>query len=113
MAIRVALVGTGNAGRLALRQLIRDDPRFELVAVGVSTPEKAGKDAGELAGLEVATGITAVIGLDGVIAARLDCVVYTGDGRHPPDRIVQRLPPDSTRASMWSARPGGLQYPWG
>mgnify|MGYP002148439556 CR=1 FL=1 len=66
MAIRVALVGTGNAGRLALRQLI-DDPRFELVAVGVSTPEKAGKDAGELAGLEVATGITAVIGLDGVI----------------------------------------------
>ena len=83
MAIRVALVGTGNAGALALRQLI-DDPRFELVAVSVSTPEKAGKDAGELAGLEVATGITAVIGLDGVIAARPDCVVYTAMGDTRP-----------------------------
>ena len=29
MAIRVGIVGTGNAGRLALRQLI-DDSRFEV-----------------------------------------------------------------------------------
>ena len=35
MAIRVALVGTGNCGRLALIQLV-EDPRFDLVAVGVS-----------------------------------------------------------------------------
>ncbi|MBE7192484.1 MAG: diacylglycerol kinase, partial [Gordonia polyisoprenivorans] len=33
-AIRVAVVGTGNAGRLALAQVIAD-PRFDLVAVGV------------------------------------------------------------------------------
>ena len=46
MAIRVAHVGTGNAGRIALTQLI-EDPRFELVALCVSTPSKIGKDAGE------------------------------------------------------------------
>lgn len=44
MAIRVAIVGTGNCGRLALIQLI-DDPRFELVAVGTSTESKVGLDA--------------------------------------------------------------------
>ena len=45
MAIRVAQVATGNAGRLTLRQLI-DDERFDLVAVAVSNPDKVGKDAG-------------------------------------------------------------------
>lgn len=39
MSLRVAHVGTGNVGRLALRQLITD-PRFDLVALGVSTPAK-------------------------------------------------------------------------
>ena len=52
MAIRVALIGTGNCGSLALTQLI-EDPQFELTAVGVSADSKVGKDAGELAGLDV------------------------------------------------------------
>ena len=34
MAIRVALIGTGNCGSLALRQLIEDD-RFDLTNVWV------------------------------------------------------------------------------
>ena len=43
MTIRVAQVGTGNAGRLTLRQLI-DDDRFELVAVCVSSSaDKVGR----------------------------------------------------------------------
>ncbi|PRC46090.1 diacylglycerol kinase, partial [Mycobacterium sp. ITM-2017-0098] len=46
MAIRVALIGTGNCGSLALRQLI-EDARFELVGVWVSSEAKVGKDAGE------------------------------------------------------------------
>src|SRR3954451_21735176 len=56
MTIRVAQVSTGNAGRLTLRHLIADD-RFELVAVSTSNPRKVGKHAGELAGLEVTTGV--------------------------------------------------------
>ena len=68
MAIRVALVGTGNCGRLALIQLI-EDPRFDLVAVGTSTEAKVGVDAGELAGLDTVTGVTATLGMDDAIAA--------------------------------------------
>ena len=51
MAIRVAHIGTGNVGRIALNHLI-SDPRFELTGVWVSSDAKVGKDAGELAGLE-------------------------------------------------------------
>ena len=50
---------------LALIELITN-PQFELTGVCVSTPEKVGKDAGELAGLDVSTGIAAVNDLDAV-----------------------------------------------
>jgi hypothetical protein len=68
MAIRVAHIGTGNVGRLALTQLITD-PRFELTGVCVSSHAKVGKDAGELARLDVCTGIAATDDLDAVLAA--------------------------------------------
>ena len=66
MAIRVAHIGTGNVGRLALSELIAN-PAFELTGLVVSTDEKVGKDAGELAGLDVTTGITATKDLDDVV----------------------------------------------
>ena len=83
MTIRVAQVGTGNAGMLTLRQLISDD-RFELVAVSVSTPDKVGRDAGELAGLDVVTGVAAVGDLDELIAAGPECAVYCAMGDTRP-----------------------------
>ena len=79
MAIRVALIGTGNCGSLALTQLIEDE-QFELTAVGVSTDAKVGKDAGELAGLDIVTGITATKGIDAALATAPDCVVYCAMG---------------------------------
>lgn len=113
MAIRVALVGTGNCGRLALLQLI-EDPRFELVAVGTSSADKVGTDAGELAGLGVTTGITATEGLDAVLASRPDCLVYCAMGDTRPVEATR----DVTRAlsagvNVVGSAPGGLQYPWG
>ena len=50
MAIRVAQIGTGNFGSLALNQLV-SDARFDLTGVWVSSEAKVGRDAGELAGL--------------------------------------------------------------
>ena len=84
MVIRVAHVGTGNVGRLALTGLI-SNPAFELTGLCVSAPEKVGKDAGTLAGLDVSTGVTAVDDLDAVLATKPDCVVYCamGDTRLP------------------------------
>ena len=63
MTIRVAHIGTGNVGRLALAELI-ENPAFELTGVGVSTPAKVGRDAGELAGLDPHTGIAATDAAD-------------------------------------------------
>jgi 2,4-diaminopentanoate dehydrogenase len=67
MTIKVAAIGTGNVGRHALTQLI-NDPQYDLTAVWVSSESKAGKDAGELAGLDVSTGISATTDLDAVLA---------------------------------------------
>ncbi|MUL74559.1 diacylglycerol kinase [Mycolicibacterium sp. CBMA 226] len=112
MGIRVALIGTGNCGALALRQLI-EDPRFDLVAVGVSSKSKVGRDAGELAGLEATTGITASEGLDAMLASRPDCAVYCamGDTRLPDAMAdIRRLL--SAGVNVVGSAPGVLQYPW-
>jgi len=69
MAIRVALIGTGNCGSLALKQLV-NDARFDLTGVWVSTDAKVGQDAGELAGLDVTTGVVATDDLDAIIRGR-------------------------------------------
>lgn len=74
MTIRVAHVGTGNVGRLALAELITN-PEFELTAVCVSSPAKVGRDAGDLAGLGVSTGIAATAGLSDALATEPQCAV--------------------------------------
>jgi hypothetical protein len=113
MTITVAQVGTGNAGMLTLRQLISDD-RFELVAVSVSTPDKVGKDAGELAGLDVVTGITAVGDLDALIATAPECAVYCAMGDTRPVEAtndVRKLL--EAGIDVVGSAPGTLQFPWG
>ncbi|MYR05444.1 diacylglycerol kinase [Gordonia sp. SID5947] len=114
MPIRVAHVGTGNVGRLALRQLI-DDPRFDLVGLFVSSPAKVGKDAAELAGLDhTPTGVVATDDLDSIIAARPDCAVYCAMGDTRPveslDDCVRLL---TAGIDVVGSAPGTLQYPWG
>ena len=113
MAIRVAHVGTGNVGRLALIELITNS-QFELTGVCVSSPEKVGKDAGALAGLNADTGIVAVGDLDAVIATRPDCVVYCamGDTRLP-DAMKDVMRILAAGINVVGSSPGLLQYPWG
>ena len=77
MTIRVVHCGTGLTGREALRAII-DDPALELVGQYVSTPEKVGKDSGELCGL-APTGVIATGDLDAVVALGADCLCYAGD----------------------------------
>jgi 2,4-diaminopentanoate dehydrogenase len=113
MTIRVAQVATGNAGKLTLRQLI-DDERFELVAVSVSNPEKVGKDAGDLAGLDVDTGIKAVGNLDDLIATKPECVVYCAMGDTRPveaTKDVRKIL--EAGIDVVGSAPGTLQFPWG
>ena len=112
MVIRVAHVGTGNVGRLALTELV-SNPAFELTGLCVSSPEKVGKDAGTLAGLDVSTGVTAVDDLDTVLATKPDCVVYCamGDTRLPEAMAdIRRIL--AAGIDVVGSAPGVLQYPW-
>jgi hypothetical protein len=112
MAIRVAHIGTGNVGRLALTQLITD-PRFELAGVCVSSEAKVGSDAGELAGLDVSTGITATRDLAAVLAAEPECAVYCamGDNR-TPEAIQDCKRILAAGVNVVGSAPVILQFPW-
>src|SRR6186997_220471 len=112
MAIRVALIGTGNVGKPALVHLINDS-RFELTGVWVSSNSKAGKDAAELAGLDNSTGITATTDLDQVLATNPDCVVYTAmaDNRLP-DALEDYRRILAAGVNVVGSSAVFLQYPW-
>ena len=58
MSFRVVQWGTGNVGYHSLRHLI-EHPDYELVGLHAHSPAKVGKDAGDIAGLSIITGITA------------------------------------------------------
>ena len=84
MAIRVAHVGTGNVGRLALTELITN-PQFELTGLCVSSSEKVGRDAGELAASTSTRASAPSPTSTPCWPAKPDCVVYCamGDTRLP------------------------------
>jgi 4-hydroxy-tetrahydrodipicolinate reductase len=112
MAIRVALIGTGNVGKPALVQLINDS-RFELTGVWVSSEAKAGKDAAELAGLDGSTGIAATTDLDAVLATDPECAVYTAlaDNRLP-DALEDYRRILAAGVNVVGSSAVFLQYPW-
>lgn len=112
MTVKVAAIGTGNVGRHALTQLI-NDPQYELTAVWVSSEAKAGKDAGELAGLQVSTGVTATTDLDAVLATKPDCAVYTAmaDNRLP-EALEDYRRILAAGVNVVGSSAVFLQYPW-
>jgi hypothetical protein len=71
---RVVQWATGNVGGRALRRAI-EHPDLDLVGVYVHSAEKAGTDAGTLAGI-APIGIKATNSIDDVIALKPDCVIY-------------------------------------
>ena len=112
MAIPVVHIGTGNVGRLALAELI-ENPAFDLVGVAVSSPQKVGRDAGELAGLNVRTGVKATDDLGVLLAAEPLCAVYCamGDTRLPEAMSdVGRIL--AAGVNVAGTAPGLLQFPW-
>jgi 2,4-diaminopentanoate dehydrogenase len=84
---RVVQWGTGNVGRHAIAG-IDARPDLELVGVWVSSPDKVGRDAGELAGLGRRLGVAATGDVDEVLALRPDCVV---DAAMADDRLDEAL----------------------
>ena len=76
MTIRVAHWATGVTGREALRAVI-EHPELDLVALYVFDPDKVGKDAAELCGLDGATGIEASNDVQAILDSEPECLCYT------------------------------------
>ncbi|MFT5222974.1 MAG: hypothetical protein ACI867_001284 [Glaciecola sp.] len=113
MTIRVVQWSTGNVGHHALIG-IDARPELELVGVFVSSDAKAGKDAGELAGLDRELGIKATTDKQALLDLKPDCIVHTA---WADDRLMEAIGDlcDFLRAgiNVVSSSPVFLQFPRG
>jgi 2,4-diaminopentanoate dehydrogenase len=71
---RVVQWATGSIGQISIRHFA-DNPAFELVGAYVTSDDKHGKDAGELAGI-APLGVEATTSVDEILALDADCVNY-------------------------------------
>jgi hypothetical protein len=85
--IRVVVWSTGGVGSIAI-DAIRRRPDLQLVGVWVHSPDKVGRDAGELAGGDP-MGLAATNDTDALIALQPDCAVYAASG---PQRDAGAVP---------------------
>ena len=85
--LRVVVWSTGTIGRHAIAG-VDAHPDLELVGVWTSTAAKAGRDAGELAGLGRELGVRATTDRDELVALRPDCVVH---GAMTDDRVFESI----------------------
>ncbi|MBL7498263.1 dihydrodipicolinate reductase [Frankia sp. CNm7] len=74
MAIRVVQWTTGGVAKAAVRGVLKH-PALELVGCFAWSPEKAGRDVGELLGTDP-IGIIATADIDDIIALKPDVVLY-------------------------------------
>ncbi|MGE0216318.1 NAD(P)H-dependent amine dehydrogenase family protein [Mycolicibacterium sp.] len=74
MALRVVQWATGGVGVAAIRGVL-EHPDLELVGCWVRSPAKAGRDAGELAGLNP-VGVAATDSVEAILALDADAVIY-------------------------------------
>lgn len=88
---RVVVYGPGRMGSVALLELVRR-PEFHIAGVRGYSPAKAGRDAGELLGLDP-LGVAVTIDADVALAIDCDCVLYCGRdmGDNNTDDEVLRL----------------------
>ncbi|HTT87345.1 MAG TPA: hypothetical protein VMF60_08260, partial [Acidimicrobiales bacterium] len=113
MSQRVVVWGTGNVGHHAIAGVCAR-PDLELAGVWVSNPQKVGRDAGELAGLERSVGVAATGEVADVFALRPDCVIHAAMADH---RLTEAMD-DLARllaggCNVVSSGPVFLQYPAG
>jgi 2,4-diaminopentanoate dehydrogenase len=111
MSYRVVQWSTGNVGRHAIAG-IEAHPDLQLVGLFVSNPDKVGRDAGELAGLDRTLGVTGSSDVDALLALQPDCIVHTAMA---DDRIMEAVG-DLERfltagINVVSSSPVFLQYP--
>lgn len=85
MSYRVIQWATGGIGRAAIEGIV-SHPELELVGTWVHSPDKNGRDAGEIAGCGP-IGVAATTDVDALLAMEADCVLYAPVVAHKPDLI--------------------------
>lgn len=100
---RVIQWATGGVGRAAIQAVLRH-PELELVGCWVHSPDKAGRDAGELAG-EGPVGVAATCDVDALLDLDADCVMYSP--LLPDDSVVAAI----LRSGKNVVTPVGWVYP--
>lgn len=90
MSRRVIQFSTGNVGQHALRTVI-ERPDLELVGVHAASPKKIGRDAAELCGMQIPTGVVATDDLDALLALGADCVVFTAQAETRPQEALDQI----------------------
>lgn len=110
---RVVQWSTGHVGKHALAG-IDAKPNLDLVGLWVSNPDKVGRDAGDLAGLDHKLGVQATNDAAALIAMKPDCIVHTA---WADTRLVEAIDDlcSFLRAgiNVVSSCPVFLQYPYG
>lgn len=83
MTIKVIQWATGNVGSHSLRT-IAAHPQLELTGLFVYNPDKIGRDAGEICGIQT-LGIDAIGDIEEILSLEADCVAYNALGEtHDP-----------------------------
>ena len=113
MSISVVAWSTGNVGKHVLAG-IDARPDLDLVGLWVSNPDKVGKDAGQLAGLDRDLGVLATNDVEEIIALKPHCVLHSAMA---DDRLFEAMA-DLERLlragiNVVSSGPVFLQYPSG
>jgi hypothetical protein len=85
--ISTVVWGTGNVGRASIRA-VEAQPALKLAAVLVHNPDKVGRDAGDLGGLDHELGVAATDDIEAVLAASPQAVVYAASGDIRPDEAI-------------------------
>jgi hypothetical protein len=88
MVVRVVQWTTGNVGKRSVRAVVAH-PDLELIGCYAWSPDKVGRDAGQLSGMEL-IGVTATNDVAALLALKPDCVVYNPMW-HSTDEVVRIL----------------------
>ncbi|MBS1690915.1 MAG: dihydrodipicolinate reductase [Actinobacteria bacterium] len=103
MALRVVQWATGEVGMAAIRGVL-DHPDLELAGCWVHSPDKHGRDVGEIIGT-APLGVTATTDVDDILALDADAVVYA-PLLPDPDQVAALL-----RSGKNVVSPVGWFYP--
>ncbi len=74
--VKVFQVATGNVGSEMVKRIVHH-PDLELIGLHCYSPEKVGKDAGEIVGIDP-IGVIATGSVEEILAANPDCLTFHG-----------------------------------